>query len=91
MYLLYFFIANKLHLNHVYILSYVAVFLSISNVTISISCKRFTENKLHTYIQCHKSCSRKMLCARYLFFKRNAEKFGVRVIRKVRAGKYGNL
>jgi hypothetical protein len=33
--------------------------------------------QVHT--QCHKSC------ARYLYFKTNAEKFGVRVIRKVRA------
>jgi hypothetical protein len=33
--------------------------------------------QVHT--QCHKSC------ARYLYFKRNAEKFGVPVIRKVRA------
>jgi len=32
-------------------LFYVAVFLTVSNVTISISCKRFTENKWHTYIQ----------------------------------------
>ena len=39
------FIANKLSLNQVYMLFYVAVFLTVSNVTISISCKRFTENK----------------------------------------------
>jgi hypothetical protein len=37
------------------------------------------------HIQCHKSCARYTLGARYLYFKRNAEKFGVRVIRKVRA------
>jgi hypothetical protein len=35
--------------------------------------------------QCHKSCARYTLGARYLYFKRNAEKFGVRVICKVRA------
>jgi hypothetical protein len=39
--------------------------------------------QVHT--QCHKSCARYMLGAHYLYFKRNAEKFGVRVIRKVRA------
>jgi hypothetical protein len=33
----------------------------------------------------HKSGTRYTLGARYLYFKRNAEKFGVRVIRKVRA------
>jgi hypothetical protein len=39
--------------------------------------------QVHT--QCHKSCARYTLDARCLYFKRNAEKFGVRVIRKVRA------
>jgi hypothetical protein len=39
--------------------------------------------QVHT--QCHKSCARYKLGARYLYFKRNAEKFGVRVIRKVHA------
>jgi hypothetical protein len=33
----------------------------------------------------HKSCARYTIGARYLYFKRNAEKFGVRVICKVRA------
>jgi hypothetical protein len=37
------------------------------------------------YTQCHKGCARYTLGARYLYFKRNAEKFGVRVICKVRA------
>jgi hypothetical protein len=32
----------------------------------------------------HKSCARYTLGARYLYFKKNAEKFGVRVLRKVR-------
>jgi hypothetical protein len=40
---------------------------------------------LDDHTQCHKSCVRYMLGARYLYFKRNAEKFGVRIIRKVRA------
>ena len=31
-------------------LFYVALFLIVSNMTISISCKRFTENKLLTYL-----------------------------------------
>jgi hypothetical protein len=39
--------------------------------------------QVHT--QCHKSCAHYTLGACYLYFKRNAEKFGVRVIRKVRA------
>jgi hypothetical protein len=39
--------------------------------------------QVHT--QCHKSCARYTLGARYLYFKGNAETFGVRVIRKVRA------
>jgi hypothetical protein len=38
---------------------------------------------VHT--NCHKSCARYMLGVRYLYFKRNAEKFGVCVIRNVRA------
>jgi hypothetical protein len=39
--------------------------------------------QVHT--ECHKSCTRYMLGARCLYFDRNAEKFGVGVIRKVRA------
>jgi hypothetical protein len=39
--------------------------------------------QVHT--QCHKSCVRYTLGPRYLYFKRNAGKLGVRVIRKVRA------
>jgi hypothetical protein len=39
--------------------------------------------QVHT--QCHKSGGRYTLGARYLYFKRNAEKFGVRAIgRKIR-------
>jgi len=44
-----FFIAVKLPLNHVHCYS-IAVFLTVSDMTISISCERFTENKGHTYI-----------------------------------------
>jgi hypothetical protein len=39
--------------------------------------------QVHT--QCHKCYARYTLGARYLYFERNAEKFEVRVIRKVRA------
>jgi hypothetical protein len=44
-----------------------------------------TESSLEVVKVCHKSCAHYTLGARYLYFKRNAEKFGVRVIRKVRA------
>jgi len=43
-----FFIAVKLTLNHVHCYS-IAVFLTVSDMTISISCERFTENKGHIY------------------------------------------
>jgi hypothetical protein len=41
---------------------------------------------MHKYIHnVTKSCARYTLGARYMYFKSNAEKFGERVIRKVRA------